>query len=126
MSPLRHRRFTAPRSWAHALSVSAMAVFAACGGSEPENAAETIYHGGPIVTVDEANPTAEAVAVRDGRIVAVGSEDEVMAMQGSATTVVDLGGRTLVPGFVDGHAHFAQFGNQALEDTRSAGLRVVT
>ncbi len=86
----------------------------ACAGGEPETAADAIYHGGPIVTVDDANPTAEALAVRDGRIVAVGSEAEVMALKGSGTNVVDLGGRTLAPGFVDPHAHFAQFGTQAI------------
>jgi predicted amidohydrolase YtcJ len=88
--------------------------FASCGGSEPTEPADTIYHGGPIVTVDDDNSTAEALAVRDGRIVAVGSEDGIMAMRASTTDVVDLEGRTLAPGFVDGHAHVAQFGIQAI------------
>jgi predicted amidohydrolase YtcJ len=68
--------------------------------------AERIFRGGPIVTVDPARPAAEAVAIAGGRIVAVGSEADVMKLAGPATTVTDLAGRTLVPGFVDGHSHF--------------------
>ena len=68
--------------------------------------ADRIIHGGPIVTVNPAQPTAEAVAIADGRIVAVGSEADVMKHKGEATEVLDLSGRTLVPGFVDGHSHF--------------------
>ena len=80
-----------------------------------EQAADTIYRGGDIVTVNDAQPTAEAVAVKDGRIVAIGSLADVEAAhKGSATTVVDLAGRTLVPGFVDGHAHVQAFGAQAV------------
>jgi hypothetical protein len=68
--------------------------------------ADRIIRGGPIVTVNPAQPYAEAVAISDGRIVAVGSEADVMKHKGEATDVVDLGGRALVPGFVDGHSHF--------------------
>jgi len=68
--------------------------------------AERIIRGGPIVTVHAAQPTAEAVAIAGGRIVAVGSEADVMQHKGDATEVIDLAGKTLVPGFVDGHSHF--------------------
>jgi len=68
--------------------------------------ADRIIHGGPIVTVNPAQPEAEAVAITAGRIVAVGSETEVMKHKGEATEVIDLGGKALVPGFVDGHSHF--------------------
>ena len=68
--------------------------------------AERIIRGGPIVTVNPAQPTAEAVAITEGKIVAVGSEADVMKLRGDATVVTDLGGKTLVPGFVDGHSHF--------------------
>lgn len=61
---------------------------------------------GDIVTMDDSHPTAEAVAILDGKISAVGSKDEVMAWKGPATEVVDLKGRTLLPGFLDGHSHF--------------------
>ena len=68
--------------------------------------ADRIIRGGPIVTVNPTQPLAEAVAIAGGRIVAVGSESDVMQHKGEATEVLDLGGRTLVPGFVDGHSHF--------------------
>jgi len=68
--------------------------------------AERIFRGGPIVTVNPAQPAAEAVAIAGGRILAVGSEADVMKLAGPATLVTDLAGRTLVPGFVDGHSHF--------------------
>jgi predicted amidohydrolase YtcJ len=68
--------------------------------------AERIFRGGPIVTVNPAQPAAEAAAIAGGRIIAVGSEADVMKLSGPATVVTDLAGRTLVPGFVDGHSHF--------------------
>jgi predicted amidohydrolase YtcJ len=92
----------------------AAAAEAATRGSAA-TAAERIWVGGPIVTVDDAKPSAEAVAVRGGRIVGVGSRDEVMKrFRGPSTQVSDLGGRTLVPGFIDGHGHMSQAGLQAL------------
>lgn len=68
--------------------------------------AETIYLGGDIVTVDDKNPTAEALAVQSGKIVAVGKKTDILKLKGDATKVVDLNGKTLVPGFLDGHSHF--------------------
>jgi hypothetical protein len=95
-----------------------------CGhGGSPPNAtssaqpADTIYTGSDIVTVNDAQPIAEAVAVavKDGKILVVGTRAEVeTAHKGAATNVVDLRGRTLTPGFVDGHAHFLGFGSQAV------------
>jgi len=70
--------------------------------------AERIYRGGPIVTVDASNRVVEALAIRDGRIAAVGSEREVLALQGPETRVVDLAGRALLPGFIDAHGHISQ------------------
>jgi predicted amidohydrolase YtcJ len=65
-----------------------------------------------VVTMDEERPSAEAVAVRRGRILAVGDVDRVVSAAGGAARVVDLGGATLVPGFVDGHGHFTQVANE--------------
>jgi predicted amidohydrolase YtcJ len=68
--------------------------------------ADVIYTG-EIVTVDDARPIAEAVAVANGRLAAVGTRDEVLAQQrGPATRVVDLGGNTLLPAFIDPHSHY--------------------
>lgn len=68
-------------------------------------APDTVYLHGHVLTVDEARPQAEAVAVGGGRIIAVGDDAEIAALQGPKTRVVDLGGKTMVPGFVDGHSH---------------------
>lgn len=68
--------------------------------------AELIYYGGEIITVDDKNPGAEAVAVRQGRIVAVGKKADVLTHQGAGTKLVNLDGKTMVPGFLDPHSHF--------------------
>jgi len=70
-------------------------------------AADTIYTGGDIVTVNDAQPTAEALAVKDGKILAVGTRAELeSSYKGSATVSVDLAGKTLLPGFIDPHSHY--------------------
>jgi predicted amidohydrolase YtcJ len=65
---------------------------------------------GKIVTLDERSTVAEAVAVGDGRIVAVGSSAAIRGLAGSATRVVDLGGRTVIPGLIDSHMHAIRAG----------------
>ena len=80
-----------------------------------QNVADSIYFGGDIVTVNDAQPTAEAIAIKDGKIVAVGSLSELTASsKGAATKMVDLKGKTLMPGFIDPHSHFIN--GMAMED----------
>ncbi len=79
-----------------------------------QDIADTIYTGGPILTIDDAQPTTEAVAVKDGRIMAVGSLADLIAYQGDGTDVFDLNGRAMLPGFVDSHGHVVMGGLQAL------------
>jgi predicted amidohydrolase YtcJ len=101
------------------LALGSACLLAACGTPEaappqappaappPIDAAETIYTGGDIVTVDDKQPSVEALAVKAGKIVAVGSRAEVeKAHKGPATRVVDLGGKALLPGFLDAHSHY--------------------
>jgi len=76
--------------------------------------AESIWSGGPILTMNDAAMRAEAVAVANGKILAVGKLGDVMRLKGPGTKLVDLGGRTLVPGFVDAHGHIVIGGLQAL------------
>jgi predicted amidohydrolase YtcJ len=77
--------------------------------------ADAVWFGGSIVTVNDAQPSAEAVAVRGGRIVAVGARADVeRRFAGPKTVRHDLKGRTLLPGFVDGHGHVTGVGMQAL------------
>jgi hypothetical protein len=75
--------------------------------------AEIIYYGGDIVTMNDAQPSAEAVAVKNGQILAVGSVDDVFKLKGEGTRVVNLAGKTLLPGFVDAHSHVYGVGGQA-------------
>lgn len=63
-----------------------------------------LYHG-KIVTVDKAFSITEAIAVRDGKITAVGTDADVLAAKGPATKVIDLAGRTVIPGLIDSHVH---------------------
>ena len=74
--------------------------------SRPQPPADLIVTNARVYTADEARPLAEAFAVRDGRIVFVGSKAEANALKGPSTRLVDAGGRTVVPGMVDAHAHF--------------------
>ena len=69
--------------------------------------ADTIFHGGPILTMTQDGERAEALAVLNGRILAVGTLAQVMARKGADTKLIDLGGKTLMPGFFDPHSHVA-------------------
>jgi predicted amidohydrolase YtcJ len=71
-----------------------------------QQTADTIYIGGDIVTVNDAQATVEALAVKDGKIQAVGTRAEVETHRGPATTIVDLQGSTLLPSFIDAHGHY--------------------
>jgi predicted amidohydrolase YtcJ len=96
------------------VAVVALAGLAACGG--PDRAApaaapaDLVLVGGDVITMDAARPRARAVAIRDGRVIAVGDDAEVRALAGAATRVVDLAGRTVTPGLVDAHCHLAGLG----------------
>ncbi|WP_237063764.1 amidohydrolase [Microbulbifer zhoushanensis] len=67
--------------------------------------ADRIFHGGSIVTMDPRQPLAEAVAVLNGKVLAVGTDNAVLDMRGPGTEMVDLHGQVLMPGFIDIHTH---------------------
>ena len=79
-----------------------------------QEVADMIYYDGTIITINDAQPQVEAVAVKDGKILAVGTEDEVLKRKGDTTKLIDLEGRTMLPGFVDAHGHVMGGGLQAL------------
>ncbi len=84
-----------------------------CGpGLEP---ADLVLRNGKIVTVDDTNPVAQALAVRGNEIVAVGTNDEVDAYRSEMTTVIDLDGQLAIPGFIEGHGHFLGVGNAQMQ-----------
>jgi predicted amidohydrolase YtcJ len=71
---------------------------------------DLILHNAQVLTVDASFSVAQGLALKDDRIVAVGSNDEVLGTAGSTSRRIDLGGRTVVPGFVDAHAHLDREG----------------
>ncbi|MCP4415589.1 MAG: amidohydrolase, partial [Chloroflexi bacterium] len=77
---------------------------------EAANAADIIWHNGAIYTVNEAQPWAEAVAIKNGRFIYVGDNDSVMAYKVSGTQLRDLEGRMVMPGFQDPHLHAVEAG----------------
>jgi predicted amidohydrolase YtcJ len=104
-----HRmRFFSPRILV--LFAALLPLSSACS----QDIADTIYSGGPILTMNDDQPTAEAVAVKDGRILAAGSLADLGGYRGNATTMFDLDGHAMLPGFVDSHGHVVFGGLQAL------------
>ncbi len=92
--------------------VAALAVVTAC---ESGDEADLVLRNGNIVTMDDANPEAQALAAKDGRIVALGSDSDIEQYIGSDTEVIDLDGMTAIPGLIEGHAHFMGVGNANLQ-----------
>lgn len=74
--------------------------------NDTANTADAIYSGGDIITVNDAQPNAEAIAVKDGKILFVGSLVEANKFKGTGTRSVDLAGKTLMPSFIDPHSHY--------------------
>src|SRR5688500_2809225 len=72
--------------------------------------ADLIATNARIYTVDEAHPLADAMTVRGGKVQFVGSARGAMALRGASTRIVDLGGRTIIPGMVDAHGHVDNLG----------------
>ncbi len=94
------------------LFLSAASLLFSC--SEKKNQADLIIRGGKIYTVDEASPTAEAVAVKDDKIIFVGTEKEAEKFKTDQTKIIDLQGKTMTPGFIEGHGHLLGLGFQEL------------
>src|ERR1700759_417921 len=84
---------------------------------------DLILHRGLFTTLDHANPTAAAIAIRDGKFLAVGHDREVMPLAGPATRVVDLKGRRALPGLIDNHLHIIRGGLNFNMELRWDGVR---
>ena len=82
-------------------------LLAACATKPPSAPPDLVLYNGKIVTVDPSFSIAQAVAIGSGRFVAVGTNDAVRQTAGPATRQIDLGGRTVIPGLMDGHLHNA-------------------
>src|SRR5678816_2328152 len=90
-----------------------MILFVGCSNAEVDFArslavpqpADMVLRNGKVITVDGEFSIKEAVAIKNGRFIAVGSDRDVRPLMGSGTRVIDLGGRTVVPGLIDSHIH---------------------
>lgn len=105
------------RNLALGLTIFGMSILAlASCGEAPERAitADAAWIGGTVLTMNANDDTASAVAIKDGRIIVVGTDSEVMATVGDATALTDLNGKTMLPGFIDAHGHFPMAGDSAL------------
>lgn len=80
-------------------------LFGGCSLATKGRKPDFILMNGRIATQDERRSFAQAVAIQDGRFAAVGSNEEIMALRGAKTRVIDLGGRTVIPGLNDSHMH---------------------
>ncbi len=92
------------------LIISFVSGFSALGAAEEGLMADMVLLNGRIFTVDAAQPWAQAAAVRDGKFVAVGKDEDIKKLIGKETEVIDLGGKLALPGFNDAHLHFANGG----------------
>ena len=106
---MSNRGITALRTLACLVSTVA---WLACGNPAevPKSKASYLFRGGRILTLTGEQPESTSLAVADGRIVAVGSDEELESWQGPETTVVDLAGKVLAPSFVDHHVHLLNIG----------------
>ena len=95
--------------WVAIVSISLLACAPA------EEPADLVLMGGRIVTMDAAYPEATALATRDGKLVAVGTETEIDRFIGADTEVIDLGGALAVPGLIEGHGHFLGVGKAMMQ-----------
>jgi len=86
---------------------------------------DLILHRGLLTTLDRANPAATAVAIKDGKFVGVGREADVLPLAGSATRVVDLRGRRVLPGLIDNHLHIIRGGLNFNMELRWDGVRTL-
>ncbi len=93
--------------------ISGLFIFVSC--QKPKIQVDVIYHGGTLYTVNQEFEIVEAVAIQDGKFVAVGSENDILSSYESNKTI-DLAGKSVYPGFIDAHTHFFRYGE---------GLRVL-
>jgi predicted amidohydrolase YtcJ len=110
--------------WAWIMSIVLAGVSSSAMGAVPT--AEVVYQHGKVYTVDQAGTVAQALAIAGGKIVYVGTNEGANALNGRNTTVIDLGGRTVMPGLVDGHMHPVAAGLDLLKcNLNYASLSVV-
>ena len=91
-------------------------IFLSClvAHSQAQTYADLVLRGGKIVTVDQANPQGQAIAVAGDKILAVGSDQEISKFINAQTNILELEGRLAIPGFIEGHGHFIGTGQSKM------------
>jgi predicted amidohydrolase YtcJ len=102
-------------SFAVAVATLTVQARAQRGGTAQAPPADLVLTNGRIVTVDDARPEAEAIAISKDRIQAIGTAAEIKAMTGPSTQVIDLHGQLAIPGFIESHGHFTGVGGAQLQ-----------
>lgn len=93
------------------LGIAVFLLFSRHSLRSKEDFADKVYINGKIITVNDKNDIVQAIGIKDGKIIKIGSNEEVDAVKGKSTQVIDLQGKTVVPGFIDGHSHFMDLGS---------------
>ena len=95
----------------------AMGVLAGCSQKQTPSVpivADLLLINGDVATVDPALPSAQAIAIKEDRILAVGASEAMSAHRGDTTVVIDLEGQMVIPGFIEGHGHYTSFGESLM------------
>src|SRR5580692_278423 len=116
-SPLPSRTNSGVRSLSHRRNNTGEALMS------DFHAPDLILHRGPFSTLDRANPTASAVAIKDGRFIAVGREQDIIPLAGRETRIIDLKGGRVLPGLIDNHLHIIRGGLTFNMELRWDGVR---
>ena len=117
------RRSFLASSLAAGAGAAGLAVIGGCASlAGPSGPADTMIVNGRIATLNRKQPTVSAVAIKDGKILAVGSDADLQHLRGPNTTVIDAGGRTVVPGLNDAHTHFIRGGLTYTNEVRWDGV----
>jgi predicted amidohydrolase YtcJ len=111
-----------PRKALLSLAVLPLSLSTSCltqtASANPATKADLVLINGTILTVDAKDSIAEALAIRDGKIIAVGSKQQILALTGPQTQVLDLHGRTASPGLIDTHGHYQDAGVDQLYNVK--------
>jgi predicted amidohydrolase YtcJ len=119
------------RRWGILVSLSAVALLALNAAPAGPDASFTgvpatlILYSGNIITMNARNDIVEAVAIRDGKILAVGKNQDILRLKGSNTQVIDLHGRTVIPGIIDSHSHPTGYGMKLFQPDLSKPTTLV-
>src|SRR5580693_3590318 len=96
-----------PLAW----SCLALSMCAGLLGAQP---ADLVLRNGKLITMESGNSQAQALAARGGKIVALGTNQQMQSYIGGSTKVIDLGGRLAIPGLIEGHGHFMSLGSSKM------------